>query len=182
MSLSRRAFAGSLAGTALLKGQGQSPAREPSAATETAGSPAPGAWTPKLFDPHQLATVAAVAELIIPATDTPGAREARVHEHLNEILSASPASAQHAFLEGLSWLDGYCLRMEKSPFVGLSAARQMDILSQLHESSGTASEPGRKFVQSMKHWTATIYYSTEIGVQELNKGERVPASYARECS
>ena len=40
---------------------------------------------------------------------------------------------------------------------------------------------GRLFVQAMKAWTARIYYSTEIGEKELNKGGRVPASYVRPC-
>jgi hypothetical protein len=39
------------------------------------------------LDPHQAETVATIAELILPATDTPGAREAQVPEFIDVILA-----------------------------------------------------------------------------------------------
>jgi hypothetical protein len=139
-------------------------------------------WQPKVFDNHQLATVAIVADLMIPKTDTPGAREALVHQHLDHILSDSPEAARSKFLEGLWWLDGYCLRSAAKPFKDLAADRQMQVLMTLYEASDPELQPGRIFVQGMKTWTAKIYYSTEVGQQELNKDGRVPSFYERTCS
>ena len=34
-------------------------------------------WKPKFFDEHENETVVVLSDLIIPATDTPGAREAQ---------------------------------------------------------------------------------------------------------
>lgn len=178
MSLSRRAFATGVALTPLLKGKPADTQAE--LAQGQAASVQP--WQAKVFDPHQLETVAVLAELIIPATDTPGAREALVHQHLDDILAASPETARNQFLEGLWWLDGYSLRTEAKPFKDVAPERQMQMLEALYDSPDPDLQPGRQFVRGMKTWTAKIYYSTEIGQRELNKGGRVSSSYARACT
>src|SRR5438445_11766535 len=47
-------------------------------------------WIPELFDDHQNQTVIALVDLIIPATDTPGATAALVNRHMDHILAAAP--------------------------------------------------------------------------------------------
>jgi gluconate 2-dehydrogenase gamma chain len=174
MSISRRAFAASLAVVPLTQGKPQS--------AISASVPALSEWQAQVFDDHQLETVAVLAELIIPATDTPGARDALVHRHLDHILAESPDSVRNKFLEGLWWLDGYCLQHASKPFREVSPPEQTKILLNLFNSSELDLQTGTEFVQLAKNWTARIYYSTRIGEQELNKGGRVPASYIRACS
>ena len=56
----------------------------------------------RILDPHQHETVAAVAELIIPETDTPGARAAGVGEFIDLIVAEWYTEEQRArFLAGL---------------------------------------------------------------------------------
>ncbi len=180
MSLSRRAFTAGLAASRLLKGEPQG-AHEPQQVAVPASEVA-GQWQPKIFDNHQLATVAMLADLIIPKTDTPGASEALVHQHLDHILSDSPEATRSKFLEGLWWLDGYCLRSTAKPFKDLVPDEQIQIVLALYETSDPDLQPGHVFVEGMKTWTAKIYYSTEIGQRELNKDGRVPSFYERDCS
>ncbi len=179
MSVSRRTFAAALTVSPLitprLKSEGQ--------AAPT--NPVPGdaiGWLPNFFDSHQLSTVAVLAELIIPKTDTAGALDALVHQHLDRILAASPEAAQSRFLEGLWWLDGYCLRSAAKPFKDIPTSEQLQILTQLLDASDPLLKPGQEFVAAIKAWTARIYYSTEVGQQELNKENRVPAQYVRPCN
>ena len=181
MSLSRRAFTLGLGASSLVgSAEGaDSKRRQPvEAADESKNSEA---WQPKFFDPHQFETVAALSELIIPATDTPGAREAQVARYLDRILADSPEAARTAFLEGLWWADGYCLRLEGKPFKDLSDHQQTRIFLALFHSADPALETGRAFVRSMKDWTTKIYYSTEIGDRELNKNGHTPSTYAQSC-
>ncbi len=173
MSISRRAFTSGLAIVPLAR------TKAPSAQPE---SPAAAEWRPQFFDDHQLETAASIAELIIPKTDTPGARDALVHQHLDRILAESPESEQTKFLQGLWWLDGYCLRSEAKPFQDVAPAQQIEILLHLYETSDPDLQSGTEFVQLAKTWTAKIYYSTQIGVQELNKNGRVPPVYTRPCN
>jgi glucoside 3-dehydrogenase (cytochrome c) hitch-hiker subunit len=53
----------------------------------TAHAAAAAAWKPKALTAHQAETVATIAELIIPQTETAGARAARVHEFIDEVLA-----------------------------------------------------------------------------------------------
>jgi hypothetical protein len=138
-------------------------------------------WQAKVFDNHQFKTVVALAELIIPKTDTPGAREASVHQHLDHILADSTEAERSKFLEGLWWLDGHCLRSAAKPFKDLAPDQQMQVAVALCDTSDPDLQPGRLFMQEMKAWTAKICYSTEIGQKELNKDGRVPSSYAMAC-
>jgi hypothetical protein len=180
MSVSRRAFTIGL-GTVGLGAVPLLQGKAPAANASTPESKAVAPPAPKFFDEHELATVAAMAEIILPATDTPGAREAHVAEYLDLILSDSPELMRTAFLEGLWWTDGYCRRATGTSFKDLPGQEQLRILSELDDSSDESVSTGRLFVQSMKAWTARIYYSTEIGEKELNKEGRVPASYVRPC-
>ncbi|HEX4230416.1 MAG TPA: gluconate 2-dehydrogenase subunit 3 family protein [Bryobacteraceae bacterium] len=177
--LSRRAFAAGLAVVPLAKSKTGSIQQTPEATAPA--TPVESEWHAQVFDDHQIETVAVLAELIIPKTDTPGARDALVHQHLDRILSVSPEPAKVKFLEGLWWLDGYCRQSAAKPFIEFSPAEQMEILVKLYGSSEPDLKPGTEFVYLAKSWTAKIYYSTQIGIEELNKGGRVPSSYVRPC-
>lgn len=126
-------------------------------------------WKPILFDDHQNETVIALTELIIPATDTPGAKAAMVNRHLDKALYDGPAEQQERFLAGLAMLDGQAIRSHGHPFVRCTPAQQAALL----ESLESKSDP---FFQIAKSATSRIYYATEIGYKELNKGGRVPAT------
>lgn len=143
--------------------------------TVTISRPA-GQWTPQLFDAHQNETVIALTELIIPATDTPGAKAALVNRHLDKALHDGPMETQGDFLQGLGWLDGFAIRRHAKPFVGCTEAQQVAMLETLDDGSDPALAGGAEFFQLAKVMTARIYYATEIGFKELNKGGRVPSN------
>ena len=136
------------------------------------------AWQPRMLDAHQNATVIALTDLIIPATDTPGAKAAQVHRYIDLLLADGSATQRVSFLQGLSWLDGYCLRTESKPFVSLAPAEQTAVLELLSTGNESDLEPGVRFFHQIKSLTSRIYYATEAGFQELNKGGRVPSSFA----
>lgn len=133
-------------------------------------------WRPSVLDDHQNETVIALTELIIPATDTPGAKAARVNRYIDLFLRDGSAAQRESFLAGLGRLDGFAIRAHDHPFVHCSASEQTAMLTALEQGSG----PGKKFFAQLKDFTARIYYNTEIGYRELNKGGRVPATFGCE--
>jgi hypothetical protein len=156
----------------------------PGLAAQAAAQQAAGiepAWRPELFDAHQNETVRVLAEMIIPATDTPGAQAALVNRHLDKLLKDGPEADRVSFLEGLAWLDGLALTQHKNPFVACTAAQRTAMLDLLSAGDGDPGLAlGRRFFREAKRWTSRIYYNTEIGYKELNKGGRVPSRYG--CS
>lgn len=134
-------------------------------------------WKPQLFDAHQNETVIALTELIIPQTDTPGAKLARVNRYIDLFLNDGPERPRVDFLEGLAWLDAHARNVHGAPFIKLTAAQQTAILTDL-DAGKPGLEAGTRFFRNAKGWTSRIYYNTEIGYAELNKGGRVPATIA----
>ena len=85
--------------------------------------------------PAQAADVEAIASLIIPTTETPGAREAGVVYFIDRGLRTFAADQQKPFADALALVDGK--RKERFPasadFASLSAAQQTEILKAIED-------------------------------------------------
>lgn len=85
-----------------------------------------------LFDPHQRATVSAIAERIIPQTDTPGARAAGVPEFIELIVAENYKDDERArFLAGLADVDERSRGAVRRDFVDATSVEQDRILAAL---------------------------------------------------
>ncbi len=134
-------------------------------------------WMPQVLDAHQNETVIALSELIIPETDTPGAKAAKVNEWVDLYLADLAEDKGHGFLMGLGWLDGYAIKQHSQPFVKLTEAQQVAILEELDGSKEEELEPGAEFFKQIKSLTVQGYYTSKIGIDELNK-DGVPDTFA----
>jgi hypothetical protein len=163
-----------------LSGQTHAHAAPASAAAAAAQAAQGEAWKPMVFDSHQNETVIALSELIIPATDTPGVKAAKVNEYIDLMLHDVAEDNGHSFLMGLGWLDGHALRKHNAPFVHCTEAQQIEILKSLDGASDPELKPGAEFFKLIKRYTVEGYYTSKIGIDELNKGGRVPKTFACE--
>lgn len=125
-------------------------------------------WKPKILTPAQDELVATLAELIIPATDTPGARAARVNRFVDRVLQEAPPADRVRFLEGLAWIDGRSKALYKTGFAGAAAGQQAELLTRLSDGKAAAREEPRgvEFFQAMKSMTIDGYYTSEIGLRQ----------------
>ena len=146
----------------------------------------------KTLDPHQDATVAAIAEFIIPATETPGAKGARVDEFIDLVITDWSEGEQRArFLHGIAATDARSRSLYGNDFVKCSQPEQVALLTMLDEELTElreAEESGRRrrktgahtdaedtpveqnFFHMMKSLTLVGYYTSEIGItQELDR-------------
>ena len=62
-------------------------------------------WTPRVLTPHQNEPVVALTELIIPQTDTPGAKAAQVNRFIDHVLQRRKPADRDSFVRGLTWID-----------------------------------------------------------------------------
>ena len=134
-------------------------------------------WRPRFFSEAQNETVTAIAELIIPETDTPGARAAKVNEHIDLVLSEESPEVQQSFLKGLEWIDRKSRQLFGANFRQISGEQQLSILTEVAMASTVPPKDDvrRQFFEDIKRRTTFAYYTSEIGIhQELKyKGNAV---------
>src|SRR5882724_4485125 len=142
------------------------------ASKELAG---PG-WKPLFLDEHQNETLIVLSDLMIPATDTPGAKEAQVNRYIDVVLAAETSEVQRAFLNSLGFLDGESMRRFKAAFRYLSRENQDDLLhgmayprsgSKWTGESESKPDVGHEHFAALKKSIMPAYYSSQIGEQEL---------------
>lgn len=137
----------------------------------------------RTLNPHQNATVTTIAELIIPATDTPGAKAAKVNEFIDLLLTEwfEPSEKQE-FLTGLDDVDARSKQKFSAVFIACKPAQQTELLKELDAAAMEfsaaqkksmethAAPPPQDFFYQMKKLTLAGYYTSEIGFsQELGK-------------
>ena len=77
--------------------------------------------------------VASLAEHILPATDTPGARDAGVHDFIDAMMADYyPAEERDRFLAGLSRVDDRARRAFGSPYLELDEGQQLQLVQALN--------------------------------------------------
>ncbi len=126
------------------------------------------AWTPRVFTAHQDATVVEISELIIPQTETAGARAAQVDRFIDTVLEDAPADERDSFLRGLAWMDRRSRELSGADFVDTPAAAQVALLTAVSTRDGAAvaDREGVEFFEAIKRLTVTGYYTSEVGMRE----------------
>ena len=127
---------------------------------------AAGAWKPKVFSPAQNELVITLTELIIPQTDTPGAKAAKVNEYIDMVLADAAAADREKFLEGLAWIDARSQDRFRAPFVNAPPAQQVELLTAISTAAapGPDDARGAEFFQALKGLTVTGFYTSEPGL------------------
>jgi hypothetical protein len=152
-------------------------------AAQTTASAA--AWSPSVLTPRQNEAVIALTELIIPATETPGAKAALVNRFVDHVLSTADPKERSEFVRGLEWLDDRCRARVGRDVAGAGAAELTAVLTPLAAEGAAAAEdaPGIAFFRAIKSMTITGYYTTEIGLrQELGDDGRMVLGAFEGCT
>jgi hypothetical protein len=119
-----------IARTALLLG-GTLAASTLAGAERAVWAATPG-WLPRTLSAEQSEMVAVMADHIIPATETPGARAAGVHRLVDTLLTDYYGAAERdRFLAGLRTVDERARRDCGAPFLRCRAAQQVALLEAL---------------------------------------------------
>src|SRR5215470_18034686 len=105
----------------------------------------PGAgYALRTLDAHQNATVVAMIDLIIPETDTPGAKGARVNEFIDLVLTEwATAQEKKNFLDGLAGIDKKSNELFGKNFVDTSPVQQEALLRSIDDAVGSRPRPAR---------------------------------------
>ena len=146
----------------------------------------PAMRTRAAFTSEQRETVAAMAETIIPETDTPGAGEAGVAEFIEVIVSEWYApDQQERFMRGLAHVDEHSTALFAVRFPYTGPERQTAILSEL-EAEGTAlnaaatlagGEMSPPFFHQFRSLVLHGFYTSEVGMAEELMFRKMPGRF-----
>jgi len=145
--------------------------------------------SPRTLNAHQYSTTKAMAEMIIPRTDTPGASDVGVPDFMDLLLTEWYEEAERTrFLAGLANVDSRSHAKFGKDFVDCSSNQQADILVSLGKdlvrSEKTGQRfPGRRtatpadFYVMFRDLTLTGYYTSEAGATQELHFEMIPDHY-----
>lgn len=93
-------------------------------------------WMPRTLSREQGEMVAVMGELIIPETDTPGAKAARVNEFIDVMMTEYyPRDERDRFLAGLRRVDERARRAFGKPFTELAPEQQTALVKAINRAS-----------------------------------------------
>lgn len=160
------------------------------AATLEAQLAANKAGTLLTLSPAQNEIVVAMTDVMIPATDTPGAKAAKVNEFIDLILTEwATEEEKKIFLEGLAEADRKANALFGHGFAAASTKEQAAIVEEFDEELATSrNEALPKQVRSweltlllpffaqMRRLTLVGYYTSPIGQEQELKVEIIPGA------
>jgi hypothetical protein len=146
-------------------------------------------WKPRFLDEHQNETLIILSDLIIPATDTPGAKEALVNRYIDLVMAAETHENQKSFLGNLAYIDGESMRRYRNTFRHLSREDQDDLLhSMAYPLAGSTwtgeaagADPGFTNFEQLKTHIGVAYYTSQIGLKELGRDENFTHGVYQGC-
>ena len=97
-----------------------------------AQTPSSGPYTPTFFTPAEYATLSRLTDVIIPATNTPGAAAAGVPEYIDRVVSLN-AEHQALVRAGLAWLERQAKDRYSRDYLSLEEPQHIAILQPLSD-------------------------------------------------
>ncbi len=139
----------------------------------------------RALNPHQNATVTVISELIIPQTNTPGAKAARVNEFIDLILAEwYDEDEKSTFLKGLADIDVRAHDLFSKDFIECGEKQQVELLQALDDELAASRAErrehplGRNFFFMIKQLTLVGYYTSQIGFEQELHEEIIPSRHA----
>jgi len=131
----------------------------------------------RYLPPDTQRTVAAAAEVIIPADHTPGATDAGVSGFIDKMLADWYTSPERKrFLAGLPELDTRAQARAGRPFAECASPDQVAILTALDDEV-TSLRTNRGDAAANEHWFAMLKYLTVYGYCTSEAGMRALGLY-----
>lgn len=137
-------------------------------------APDPNGYELELLTEHEHETVRVLVDWIIPADERSGsATDAGVPTFIDFTLTDEKLrdrdEAQRAFRGGLAWIDYECLDRFGSSFVECDEQQQKELIEAIAwpEAAEPAMKPGVEFFNSLRNLTASGFFSSKMGVEDL---------------
>ena len=143
-------------------------------------------WQPVFLSKEQGAVVADVAEIIIPRTDTPGAKDAAVPAFIDTMLKeVYEEEDRQRYVSGLKAFDDAARTAHGKGFVELPKPQQTELVRKFHDEAVAselaqevrASELKRPFILMTKELTMLGFFTSKPGATEVLQYAAVPGAF-----
>jgi hypothetical protein len=135
---------------------------------------------PRLLSAGELATLAALCDMIIPADETsPAASTVGVPVYINEYVSAPYDWAERALVRvrgGLTWLDVESGKRFGRTFTKLTIAEKTQICDEIcfYPKAKPDFKAGARFFGEIRNLTQSAFYTSDAGMKDLQYIGNVP--------
>jgi hypothetical protein len=140
-------------------------------------------YEPKFFAADEWKTVRILVDIIIPKDERSGsATDAGVPEFMDFICVAYP-DRQPGMRDGLRWLDGLAYDTYHKNFANCANAERTAMLDQIAWPAKAKPEmrEGVQFFNRFRDFTASGFFSSEMGVKDIGYMGNVPIMVWRGC-
>ncbi|WP_346239102.1 gluconate 2-dehydrogenase subunit 3 family protein [Niabella insulamsoli] len=134
------------------------------------------------------ALITALAELIIPATDTPGATDANVADYIiHAVMEQLSTKDANNFVAGLHEVEEVAQKKMNKDFLQCSVKEQTEVLLIVRKNHAFFRRPlikkidrklrGTSFFESLKELTVVGFCSSEVGATAALRYDFIPTEY-----
>lgn len=136
-----------------------------------------------VFSPHDIDFLNEVGETILPATNTPGAKAAKVGEMMNVMVNdCYEERDQVVFQNGIKDLQSRANKEFGKSFIDLTSQQKLALLTKLDNETNEAmktwqSSSPKPYFRLMKELTLLGYFTSEIGCTQARRYLETPGRY-----
>lgn len=140
-------------------------------------------WKPVFLKDNEAGIISELAEIIIPRTNTPGAKDVGVPSFIDVMLKdVYSEKDQERFREGIKEFDEDAKKEYDDPFLELDAEQQTAFVRKVHEEAIKAEQSEdrpkeRPFILMMKELTMLGFFTSEVGSSQVLQYDPVPGAY-----
>jgi hypothetical protein len=138
---------------------------------------------PLTFSNDDVAYLDEIAETIIPTTDTPGAKAAKVGEFMTVMVKdCYDEKDQKIFVDGMKQLNDASRKKFGKSFMDADAKQRTELLTEIDKESKDAMakakpEDPKPYFRLMKELTLLGYFTSEVGATKALRYVAVPGRY-----
>ena len=141
-------------------------------------------YKPVFFTEDQARLVGELAEILLPKTDTPGAKDVGVPSFIDLVLKdCYQQKDKDRYLTGLQSFDEEAKKNFGDLFIDLDPEKQKQHVKTIHDQAveadrkGEFKKEGRPFILMTKELTLLGYFTSEVGATKVLQYEPVPGAY-----
>lgn len=121
-------------------------------------------WKPLFFTDEEILLISEVAEIIMPKTDTPGAKDAGCEKYIDAAVAGFyTKDEQNQFRNGLNIFHDKAKNKFSKSFMALNPNEMEKVLDLVVEDMKAQSNDQKHIFQSMKELTIMGYCTSEVG-------------------